>query len=98
MKTVVNSKEITIDELVDKLQRGEKLIVYYRSRNEPAGVPVFLCKDDNEVYFRSCIALYGSSYKSSSFRETLLSASKGRKLYVLDKEEASELFKLQQNA
>ena len=96
MRKLINeTKRINLDDLVQELQNSNKLIVYYRSSNQRDGVPSFLQTDGQCWFFRSAINNYRPTYEHPSARETLAEATKSRDIYVIDKEEANKLFKLQ---
>ena len=96
-KLIKETKSITLEALVFKLNTPNNLIVFFRSRNEPNGVPVFLKKDsDGRLYgFVSPVFGYKYCYVNPSLRDTILEASKDREIFVIDKEESSKLFKVQ---
>lgn len=94
MKRVVNTNEMSISDVVEAINKGEKLIVFYRSQNKTDGIPVFLTMDSGVSYFRSAICNYGTTYLKSNLKASLEEASRSRNLYVLTKEENGELFKI----
>lgn len=98
MKTVINNKkEITVDELVDVLQRNSNCIIFYMSNsssgNEP--YPVFLKKIKQFGYgFTSPIFCYNPTYEGLTIRDCIeLAISGGKKLLFLERNEMSQLFK-----
>ena len=97
MKKIIVEKEkkLTIDDVVEQLQYGRKLIVFYRTNNDINGLPVFLKKVYDKICFISPINNYKECYIANTFRECLESVSKSRTLYVLEEDEHLELFKVQ---
>jgi hypothetical protein len=101
MKKLINeTKNISIDELIDKLNIGEQMIVYYRSGNRRDAIPVFLqkfCTDFSPIKYGFRKPLFNgyTSYLKNNLKDCLLEASKSRQIYVLEKGEIETLFKLQ---
>ena len=97
MKKIISEvKQLTIDNIVEQLESSNNIIVFYRSHNEREGVPVFLKKlGHRDIGFVNPINNYSTCYRNTTFRLSLEAAAKSRTLYVINKEEASELFKIQ---
>lgn len=96
MRKLINeTKRINLNDLIFELQNSNKLIVYYRSRNERNGLPVFLKKTATSWHFISPVNNYAPCYEHTLLLDTLKEASKNRDIYVIDKDESDKLFKLQ---
>lgn len=97
MKKVVErkiSEVIEVDTLIRQLQTGSTdYIVFYRTGNEKNGIPVFLVMTGSKSYFESPVVSRGRSYEYSSVSDCVTAAAKSRQLYVLEKNEGSEIFK-----
>ena len=101
MKKVINNrKEISIDEVVNSLQNGEHVVVFYTSRstsgNEP--YPAFFKKFSQCSYgFVSPIYSYASTFCGNTIRESLgLALAGGKSLFTLERNEVNQIFKKQQ--
>lgn len=99
-KVISNTKDITIDELVDKLQSGAKILVFYYTKNKRDGVPVFLIQGKlhaqptlrKEFYFQSPVFGRGPSYSGNTIREALEACAMSRGIYMIESDSAEELF------
>lgn len=95
LKVIKETKQITIEGLISRLEDKENLIVFYRSGNKRDGIPCFLQHFGKFHFFASPMFDYTRSFESDSLKDCLSSASQVRDLYVLTKDEATKLFKLE---
>ena len=94
------SEKLFLSELVEKLQSGSKIVVFYRSNNSPTGVPVFLKMHGGKYWFESMMPSYQPAYVSSdmdihsidSLYYYLEKVMKSRKLFVSESDEIAAMF------
>ena len=94
-KLIKPHKGITIDDIVEMIQMGKNIIIFYRSRNLKDGTPSFFKYHKNAAYFFSPIVNRGESYIAKTIRESIELCSRSRDIYVLLDNEYHKLFKLQ---
>jgi hypothetical protein len=96
-KVYYDIRTLSIDTLIEELREKNNLIVYYRSGNDSMNLPVFLkqLKEIGKWAFVSPINNYGLTFESAFIETTLKEAAKQRQLYVITKDEANQLFKIQ---
>lgn len=84
-------KEISIQELVNKLLMEQNLIIFYLVKDK--GTPVFFHKfSAGKFGFRNVIFSYADTYVSDSVGESLKEAAKNRQLYVAHRGEMENIF------
>lgn len=97
MKKLVANKPaysvIEFDELIQRIINGNAVMVFYRTSNDPDGIPVFLTTSGSKYFFQSPLIDRGRSYESLTLKSTLETAMKSRTIYVLEKDESHQLFK-----
>lgn len=95
-KVISNTKEISLDELVDRLQRFEKLTIVYIARSELPYYTFFSSTSHGEYGFKHHTSLdIKMTYRSRTIRGSLQAAIKGGKeLLVFERNEMDQLFKL----
>ena len=97
LKVIKETKQITIEQLINRVENNVTLIVFYRSADNRAGIPCFLHQDrtNKSFCFISPITSYITTFKYPTLSECLNQASKHRNLYVLTNDESDKLFKIE---
>lgn len=93
-RVITNSKEINVDELIDRIERGDRLMVVYKVRSE-INYYAFFSKTSHFHYgFRNHLGMNNKmTFKHSTMKLSLEAAIKGGKeLLVFEPDEMNQIF------
>lgn len=90
------TKDISLDDLVFRLQNGDKLTVVYRAKSELPYYAFFSKTSHGNYGFRSHCGLGNKmTYMEGDIRASLQAASKaGKDVLVFEREEVDKLYKI----
>lgn len=85
--------KIEVNDVIDKIERGDQIVVFYYTNNAPEGCPAFLKWHNKQAYFMSSMPTYRDTYSCKDLKECLTRVLKSRKLYMATPNEMALVFR-----